>query len=149
MHGVHVAAHDPAFGGDVIGDDPVAAFSTRFAPRIGDANIVGFRGKADNQARAPDVRWAMPDKHPVVRQFERRRPPRLFLDLARACAFAAPIGHGSGENGGICGERGFDGVICCAVSTLTIARPGGSGRLTGPVTSTTSAPTAAAAAAMA
>ena len=74
-----------------------------------------------------------------------------FLILLPAYMQRPPIGDGGGKNGDVNGQRLFHRGqhLPAQLSTRTIVTPGGSGTLTGPLTSTTSAPAAAAAPAIA
>jgi hypothetical protein len=76
--------------------------------------------------------------------------PAPFLILF-ACGLAARQSATAAANTATSAGSAFvtAASMSCAVVTLTTATPGGSGRLTGPDTSVTSAPAAAAAAAMA
>src|SRR3984957_6299637 len=71
----------------------------------------------------------------------------ILLSLGRSARQSATAAANTATSAGSACSTALS--ICCAVSTFTTDRPGGSGRLTGPDTSTPSAPAAAAAAAMA
>src|SRR5689334_15398318 len=52
MDTVAIAAHDARSGGDVIGDDEIAALAGKLGLALGN-HVAGFSGKADDEARAP------------------------------------------------------------------------------------------------
>src|SRR5262249_59105098 len=90
VNGIDVAAHNTTGGRDVIRNDPVAAFTGKLCPCIGD-NLVGFGGKTDDEPRSP--RLAMGDAREDVRilgERQTRRAIRLLFVLARAPSFGAP-----------------------------------------------------------
>ena len=114
--------------------------------------VIGLGGKSDNQSRPAG--FAVRDRRQdvgILNQPQFRRAAVLLLDLAgvglarranrrprRQTPLHRPAALWS-----------LRSSISRAVSTLTTFTPAGSGRLTGPDTSVTSAPAAAAAAAMA
>ena len=78
-------------------------------------------------------------------------PPAPLLHLFGRRVGDAPVGDGGGEDRDIGRQRGLDRRqhLARAISTWTVATPAGSASVTGPETSVTRAPAAAAAAAMA
>jgi hypothetical protein len=82
------------------------------------------------------------------RQF--RRSACVLLQLLLARRGDAPVRDRGGEHADVGRQRGLDArSMSRAVSTRTVLTPGGSGSVTGPLTSVTSAPAAAAARAIA
>ena len=150
MNGVAVAAHDAGRRRNIVGDDPVAALAGELRLGVGD-DVVGLGRKAYDQPRPAGL--AMRDGGEdvgVLHEFDGRRPAML-LDLAAALICCGRQSATAAAKTATSAGSAFSTAasISRAVSTCTTDTPGGSGRLTGPLTSITSAPAAAAAAAMA
>src|SRR6056297_960899 len=149
-HGILGPAHDARPGAHVVGEDPVAAFAGALGRGVGD-HVTGLGGKAHDEARSPLVHRAHGGEDVgVLGKLQRRGTVRTLLEFAVARPRHAPIGHGGGKTAASAGNAPCAATsISCAVSTRTTSTPSGGGTVAGPVTNTTSAPSAASAPAIA
>ena len=136
----------PPCGRDVVRDDPVAALALELGLGVLD-HLLGLGREADDELRP--LRFQLRDRRQDVgildqRQF--RRSAAVLLELLLARLGDAPVRDRGGEDAdvGTAARPRPPRSMSRALSTRTVFTPGGSGSVTGPDTSVTSAPAAAA-----
>ena len=110
MDFIIVAAQDAAFGGDVVGEDPVAAFAPPLFLGVAQ-EVVGFGGEADDEFRA---RFSFPREalKDIRRFFQFQLGARLvFFDFVAGLASRTPIADRRHADGDIHRQRGFAGFV--------------------------------------
>ena len=142
---------DAGFGRDVVGHDPVAALAPKLGRGVLD-HLLGLGREADDELRP--LRLELADRRQDVgildkRELRRaaRRPSSVSARPPPPCASRRPRRRKCRHRPAAPPRR--SAASARAVSTCTVFTPGGSGKFTGPVTSVTVAPAAAAARAIA